>query len=102
MDFSTLRELAAGNTWGAILPELLLGCLALFLLVLEIILPKSAHGKIPMVSILGQLGILALLVANFDTSYRETFNGLLMQSPTGQLFRVFFLLSSILVTVLAR
>jgi NADH-quinone oxidoreductase subunit N len=102
MDFSTLRDLAAGNTWGAILPELLLGCLALFLLVLEIILPKSAHQRIPMVSILGQLGILALLLANFDTSYRETFNGLLMQSPTGELFRVFFLLSSILVTVLAR
>jgi NADH-quinone oxidoreductase subunit N len=102
MDFSILRDIAAGNTWGAILPELLLGCLALFLLVLEIVLPRSAHGRIPIVSILGQLAILGLVIGNFDTSYRETFNGLLMQSPSGQLFRVFLLLSSILVTVLAR
>jgi NADH-quinone oxidoreductase subunit N len=102
MDFSSLRELAAGNTWGTILPELLLGCLALFLLVLEIILPRSAHSRIPMVSVLGQLAILGLLLVNFDTGTHETFNGLLTQSPSGQLFRVFFLLSSILVTILAR
>ena len=51
MDFSTLRELAAGNTWGSILPEILLGVLALALLVLEIILPKEAHRRIPMISI---------------------------------------------------
>jgi len=102
MDFSTLRALAAGNSWGAVLPELLLGCLALALLVLEIALPKDAHKRIPMISIMGQVAILGLLLANFSVPTVETFNGLLMQSPTGQLFRVFFLLSSILVTVLAR
>ena len=95
MDFSTLRSLAAGNAWGSVWPELSLGCLALFLLVLETGLPRSMHARIPVVSIAGQLGILGVLLLNFDTPYRATFNGLLMLSPQGQLMRVFFLISSI-------
>ncbi len=102
MDFTVLRDLAAGNTWWAIWPELGLGFLALFLLVLETVLPKSAHGKIPAISIAAQLGILAALLANFDRSHHEIFNGLLMQSPQGELMRVFFIVSSILVSVLGR
>ncbi|HXQ81057.1 MAG TPA: NADH-quinone oxidoreductase subunit N [Opitutaceae bacterium] len=93
--------MAAGNPWSAIWPELSLGCLALLLLVLETVLPKALHGRIPPVSIAGQLGILAVLAFNFDTSYRATFSGLLMLSPSGQLMRVFFLLSSIMVSLLA-
>ena len=102
MDFSALRELAASNTWAAILPEVSLGCLALLLLVLEIALPKSRHGWIPAWSIVGQLAIMAVLLANFGVPYRSTFNGLLMQSPGGQLMRAYFLVASILVSILAR
>ena len=102
MDIATLRILAGGNPWGAIWPELSLGCLALLLLVLEILLPKTAHRSIQLVSIGGQLAILAALLANIDTPYRAAFNGLLMLSPHGQLMRVYFLLSSILVSILAR
>jgi len=102
MDFANLRELAAGNSWGAIWPELSLGCLALFLLVLESALPKALHPRIQMFSILGQVAILAALAANFDTPTAGTFNGIIMISPSGQLMRVFFLLSSILVSILAR
>jgi NADH-quinone oxidoreductase subunit N len=102
MDFSALRELAAGNAWQAIYPEVCLGCLALLLLVLEIVLPKARHGWIPGWSVAGQLAILAFLLANFDSPYRSTFNGLLMLSPGGQLMRAFFLVASILVSVLAR
>jgi NADH-quinone oxidoreductase subunit N len=102
MEFSTLRDLAAGNTWGSILPELMLGCLSLFLLVLEIVLPKPAHRRIPMVSIVAQVGILGFLLATYHTTYGDSFNGLLAQSPTGQFFRVFFLISSILVSILGR
>ena len=36
-----LQAAAASNQWSAILPELGLGCLALLLLVLEILLPKK-------------------------------------------------------------
>lgn len=102
MDFATLRELSAGNDWLAIWPEISLGCLALLLLVLETVLPRARHSSIQMVSILGQVAILAALAANFDTPYHGAFNGLLMISPAGQLMRVFFLLSSILVSILAR
>src|ERR1700685_1233375 len=102
MDFANLGELAAGNSWGAIWPELSLGCLALFLLVLETVLPRALHGRIQMVSILGQLAILAVLIANFNVPPQGALNGLLMLGPSGQLMRVFFLLSSILVSILAR
>ena len=101
MDLTLLRSLAAGNRWGAIWPELSLGCLALALLVLETVLPKAAHRRIPLVSLAGQVAILAVLAANFGTPYRAAFNGLLMISPAGQLMRVFFLVSSILVSLMA-
>jgi NADH-quinone oxidoreductase subunit N len=102
MDFDTLREIAAGNPWSALWPEISIGCLALFLLVLEIGLPRRAHASIPLCSILGQMAILAVLLARYDPSVHSTFNGLLVQSPGGELMRVFFLVSSILVSILAR
>lgn len=102
MDPTTLQELGAGNTWLAIWPELSLGGLALLLLVLETLLPRVIHGRIQMVSIVGQVGILAALLLDLHTPYRETFNGLLVQSSAGQVMRVFFIVSSILVSLLAR
>jgi len=104
MDLSVLQHLAAGNTWGAIWPELALGCLALALLVLEIVLPKSAQERIPAIAILGQLAVLALLAVNFSGGGpdRVIFNGLLRHSTAGQVMRVFFLLSSIFACLLAR
>ena len=101
MDLSALRSMGAGNPWLAIWPELSLGCLALLLLVLETLLPKSAHGRIPLVSIAGQAGVLAAIAFNFATPFQTAFNGLLMLSPSGQLMRVFFLISSILVSLMA-
>jgi NADH-quinone oxidoreductase subunit N len=41
-------------------------------------------------------------MANFGAPYGSAFNGLLVLGPPGQLMRVFFLLSSILVSILAR
>jgi NADH-quinone oxidoreductase subunit N len=102
MDVNALQGMAVGNPWYAIWPELSLGCLALLLLALEMILPRAAHGRIPLVSIAGQLGILAALAFNFSTPYSAAFNDLLMLSPQGQLMRVFFLISSIFVSILAR
>lgn len=93
---------AASNQWSAILPELGLGCLALLLLVLEIVLPKSAHRSIPAVAILGQIALLAALLVNFAPAglERDYFNGLLHHSRDGQFLRAFFLVSSILVCLL--
>ena len=102
MNYELLQAAAASNTWGAIFPELLLGCLALGLLVLEIVLPKKQHDLIPALAIAGQVAILFGLLINFRTGYlgETTFNGLLRHTESGQFLRAFFLLSSILVSIL--
>lgn len=99
-----LIQAAADNRWAAIAPEISLGCLALFLLVLEIFLPKKNHAVIPTLAIVGQLGLLLGFAWNIFnspaiTAY-ETFNGLLRHTQEGQFMRCFFLLSSILVSIL--
>jgi NADH-quinone oxidoreductase subunit N len=104
MHITLLQHLAAGNEWGAICPELALGCLALALLVLDVFLPKNARTQIPNVAILGQIAVLADVLVHFHSAYlgREVFNGLLSFTLAGQAMRVFLLLSSILVSLLAR
>lgn len=102
MNPELLQAAAASNQWAAIFPELLLGCLALLLLVLEIVLPKKHHDLIPAVAITGQLAVLAGLFINYRTAFLDetTFNGLLHHSANGQFMRFFFLLASVLVSIL--
>lgn len=99
----SLQAIAADNQWMAIFPELMLGCLALALLVLEIVLPKSQHRLIPGVAIAGQIALLVgFVVTGFNSGYigSTTFNGLLYHSSVGQFMRAFFLLTSIGVSLL--
>jgi NADH-quinone oxidoreductase subunit N len=105
MDLPTLQNLAASNQWSAIGPELVLGCLALALLGLELLLPKRLHDLIPAFAILGQIGVLLAVVVNFSAvadvaEPRVIFGGLLRPDRLGELLRVFFLLTGILVSVL--
>lgn len=102
MNLELLQAAAAKNTWGAILPELLLGSLALVLLILEIILPKKQHTAIPSLAILGQVAILVVTIGGFHSGYlgSETFGGLLKHTLHGQFMRVFLLITSILVCIL--
>ena len=96
-------QAAGKNTWVTISPEIALGCLALFLLVLEIVLPKKQHAVIPTLAIVGQLGLLIGFVWNLhgvNFVAHETFNGLLRHTQEGQFMRVFFMLSSVLVSIL--
>lgn len=105
MNLDAVKTAAALNEWGAIFPELALGCLALLLLVVEMLLPRKQHGHIATLAIVGQLGILAAVAWNFHSPYLgrgDTFSGLLHFSSVGQAMRVFFLLASIFVSVLAR
>lgn len=104
MDTTLLTTLAQNNSWAAIWPEISVGCLALLLLIAEILLPRRAHKAIPGIAIIGQLGILAALLADFHSAFvgHETFNGLLYHSMDGQAMRGFFLLASILVCGLGR
>jgi NADH-quinone oxidoreductase subunit N len=103
MDFNLLRESAASNTWGALWPELGLGSLALLLLLLEAVLPARAHRHLGAVSILGQLLLLAgLALGGSRPAPHQAFNGLIGFTEHTGLFRVFFILSSLLATILAQ
>jgi NADH-quinone oxidoreductase subunit N len=74
------------------------------LLVLEVVLPKRLHAIIPDVAAAGVLGTLIGLLVNFQSAAIgvDTFNGLLHHSTSGQFMRAFFLLSALLVFLLAR
>ncbi len=93
---------AETNLWNAIRPEIGLGLLALFLLALEILLPKRNYRVIPLVGIAGQFGVLIALIMTSGQiiGSSETFSGLLRHGGTGQVMRVFFVLTSILVSLL--
>lgn len=103
MTTELLKRIADTNEWWGIAPELLLACSALGLLVLEIVLPRKDHRFIPYFAVTTQATIFVLLLAGFYSAYEgtTTFGGLLEHSFLGHVGRVFFLLSSLLVTFLA-
>lgn len=103
MTIELLRNVAQTNQWWAIGPELILACAALSLLMMEIILPKDQHRYIPHYAIFAQLLVLAAVLINFNSGWvgQELFGGLIRISLPGQIGRVFFLLSSLLVCFLA-
>src|ERR1051325_8794089 len=104
MNLEAVKLAAADNAWAAILPELVLGCLALVLLVLETMLPKRHHGLIPDVALAGLLGTLVGHFIGWDSRFlgADTFNGLLHHSAGGQVMRAFFLLAALLTCLLGR
>ena len=102
-DLSALRAAASSNQWMAILPELLLGGIAVLLLVLELFLPAAWRRFIPAVAAVGLAGLLAGLFLGLPAPAldHDTFSGLLHHSRDGQFMRGFFLLSALLVCVVA-
>ena len=94
---------AASNEWLAIFPELLLGCLAIGLLLCDMLLPASDRKHIPVLAIVGQIAVLVGTIVNYNTLllYESTFGGLLAATADGLFMRMFFLVCSILVSVLA-
>lgn len=103
MSTELLKAIADSNQWWAIGPEMILACAALGLLVLEIILPKAQHRIIPQFAMISLVAVLIAVVANFNKIWggEEIFGGLIRLSSAGQIARVFFLLSSLLVLFIA-
>ena len=101
-----LGGFAADNEWLAILPEILLGVLALGLLVAEILLPRKQHALIGRFAVWGQVlilvGAVGLCRSCFTLEPVSYFSGLIVQSEISQLMRGFFLISSILVCYLGH
>lgn len=100
-DLSSLRALSASQDWGAILPELLVGVFALLLLVLEVAFPRMKKS-LPSIAIGLQGLVLVFVVWQFfgrqSADAQSTFGGLIFQNVTTDLMRIFFLVSSILVS----
>ena len=84
MTTELLQQAAANNQWTAIFPELMVGCLALLLLIFEIVLPKKNHDMIPNIAIAGLLAITAAHIFHYQTAFLDqtTFNGLLKHTGT--------------------
>ena len=100
-----LRGFTATNEWAAILPEIMLGVLALGLLGAEMALPKKQQGWIPRLAIWGQVIILVATVSFAGWCHleeRSFFSGLIIQNDVSQIMRGFFLVSSILVCYLGK
>jgi NADH-quinone oxidoreductase subunit N len=105
MSLEFLKSAAFSNQWWALVPEITVAGMALVLLVLEIVLPKKEHRYIPLFAVLALVGALvAVLINSLGLelwSQQRLFAGLIQISAAGQIARIFFLVSSLLVTFLA-
>lgn len=101
MNFEALKTLTETNNWLVIWPELCLALLALVVLALDLFIGRSRQRVVGAVASLGQLMLLVvLLVATRDgvtTDASEVlFGGMISQDSFTNVYRVFFLLSSVL------
>ena len=102
MQTETLQSIVSTNQWGALLPEIILGCSAVLILFVDLLAPK-ARPHLSNLSILAQLAAGAVLLLGMQSSTgREAadvlFSGLIAQDSTADWMRLFFLLSSIVIT----
>lgn len=102
-----LRSFTATNDWAAIMPEIMLGVLALGLLVAEMALPRTRHDLVVRLAIGGQVLILGLTIAlgwrvHYPADGQSYFSGMIQQTDVTQIMRGFFLISSILVCYLGK
>lgn len=104
MNLDAVKHAAALNDWAAIGPELALGCLALLLIVADLLLPRRRQNALSGIALVGQLAVLGWTLVGFRNGLtdRDSFSGLLHHSSVTQALRVFFLVASLLVTLLGR
>lgn len=99
-----LRGIAVTNEWWVILPEILLALLALGLLVMELVSPKT-RKRVPAVALVGQ-GLVLFLLLFFGCSDcvgevgQSYFGGLIQSNEWSQLMRIFFLSCALMVSYL--
>ncbi|MDQ8194120.1 NADH-quinone oxidoreductase subunit N [Coraliomargarita sp. SDUM461004] len=100
-----LSGYTATNQWAAILPEIMMGVLALCLLAAEMVLPKNRQAWVPRLAIWGQVLILMIafgFVGRCSIGEFQYFSGLITQTDVTQIMRGFFLVSSIAVCYLGH
>ncbi|HKK18390.1 MAG TPA: NADH-quinone oxidoreductase subunit N [Opitutales bacterium] len=100
-----LRGYTATNDWAAIMPEIMLGVLALGLLLAEMFLHKGGQNVIARVAIWGQVLVGVYAFSCIGGCYLDRgsyFSGMIEHTDVTQIMRAFFLLSSILVCYLGQ
>ncbi len=95
------KVIAETNNWRVIAPEIFLGLLAIFILMVGCFFPKRGEKLIPCIVILGQVVVLGLVTFTFQSLMGDYFGGLIQIGKLSQVMRIFFLLSSMFVTYLA-
>lgn len=102
MTTETLQELAASNTWLALLPELLLALAALLLLVGDVVLGRRPiWGQIlTAVTLVGGATWISFNLQPFDSPNGSItlFGGMLAQTGWSDLMRLFLLASALVVS----
>lgn len=101
METESLQLIAASNRWSALLPEIILGCTAVLLLFVDLLVPRLRF-MLSRMSIVAQLLVAILLILSMRDHARDgvevLFGGLLAQSANGDWMRLFFVFASICVT----
>jgi len=103
LSIDTFKELAATNQWGAIWPEISMACLAIALLVLDLVIPQARRRWIPFLAIVGQIAIFISLLINpvAPGSGEDLFAVMITPTAFTPWMQVFFVLGSLLVCYLA-
>ncbi len=93
------------NTWSVLWPELSLAALAIFILLIDLFWPGARKRVIPTISLVGQVLILGLMLscaACLRGGESFAFAEMIRQTPLSEIMRLFFVLTSILVTYLGQ
>lgn len=93
------KAIAETNSWSAIYPEISLGLLALLILMVDCFFAKKRQWLVPSITMIGLALILGSTVLR-EQLVGEYFSGLIQIGEMSQMMRVFFILSSMLVTYL--
>lgn len=106
MNLEFLKTFTNTDHWALLSPELGLVALGLILLLVDLFAGKLKHKWVPSLSIFGQLLILCTCVFQWVNHPIPTtvfaFSGMIGLDYTTQYMRIFFLLSSLLVTILGN
>ena len=102
MDTATLHNIVSTNQWSALLPEIILGCFAVLILFVDLLIPRArpqlARLSIGVQVFAGLLLILELPASLASPGREVLFAGLLAQDANADLMRLFFIVCSICVT----
>ncbi len=98
MNLEAFQAFAADNQWGVLWPELSMALLAVLLLVIDLFAAPLRKSVIPALALGGQAVILVILVLSFGcAAVGDYFSQMVNLTTLGQVFRVFFVLTSLLV-----